>query len=42
MPQSSPTKMQQQPISGAYKDDDSKYSLKNLLKRQENGAGNEE
>ena len=29
-------------ISGTYKDDDSKYSLKNLLKRQETEAGNEE
>ena len=29
-------------VSGAYKDDDSKYSLKNLLKRQETEAGNEE
>ena len=29
-------------VSGAYKDDDSKYSLKNLLKRQETEAGHEE
>ena len=29
-------------ISGTYKDDDSKYSLRNLLKRQETEAGNED
>jgi len=29
-------------ISGTYKDDDSKYSLRNLLRRQETEAGNEE
>lgn len=29
-------------ISDTYKDDDSKYSLRNLLKRQETKAGNEE
>ena len=29
-------------ISGTYKDDDSKYSLKNLLKRQEREVGYEE
>ena len=29
-------------VSGTYKDDDSKYSLKNLLKRQETEAGHEE
>ncbi len=29
-------------MSGTYKDDDSKYSLKNLLKRQETEAGYEE
>lgn len=29
-------------VSGAYKDDDSKYSLRNLLKRQETEAGYEE
>lgn len=30
------------PVSGMYKDDDNKYSLRNLLKRQETEAGNEE
>ena len=34
--------MLQQPYPAPYKDDDSKYSLKNLLKRQETEAGNEE
>ena len=29
-------------VSGTYKDDDSKYSLKDLLKRQETEAGHEE
>ena len=29
-------------VSGTYKDNDSKYSLKNLLKRQETEAGYEE
>lgn len=29
-------------VSGTYKDNDSKYSLRNLLKRQETEAGNEE
>ena len=29
-------------VSGTYKDDDSKYSLKNLLKRQETEVGHEE
>lgn len=29
-------------ISGTYKDDDSQYSIRNLLKRQETEAGNEE
>ncbi len=31
-----------QPMSGTYKDDDSKYSLENLLKRQETEVGHEE
>ena len=35
MPQSSPNEDAATAVSGAYKDDDSKYSLKNLLKRQE-------
>lgn len=42
MPQSSPNEDAATAVSGAYKDDDSKYSLKNLLKRQETEAGNEE
>ena len=42
MPQSSPNEDAAAAVSGAYKDDDSKYSLKNLLKRQETEAGNEE
>ena len=42
MPQSSPNEDDATAVSGAYKDDDSKYSLKNLLKRQETEAGNEE
>ena len=42
MPQSSPNEDATTAVSGAYKDDDSKYSLKNLLKRQETEAGNEE
>ena len=42
MPQSSPNEDAATAVSGAYKDDDSKYSLKNLLKRQETEAGYEE
>ena len=44
MPQSSPNDNEDAAaaVSGTYKDDDSKYSLKNLLKRQETEAGNEE
>ena len=42
MPQSSPNEDAAAAVSGAYKDDDSKYSLKNLLKRQETEAGHEE
>ena len=44
MPQSSPNDNEDAAaaVSGTYKDDDSKYSLKNLLKRQETEGGYEE
>ena len=35
MPQSSPNEDDATAVSGTYKDDDSKYSLKNLLRCQE-------
>ena len=41
-PQSESNKNISAAISGTYKDDDSKYSLKNLLKRQEMEDGYEE
>ena len=40
--QSKPNEDAATTVSGTYKDDDSKYSLKNLLKRQETEAGYEE
>ena len=41
-PQSKPKDKAATAVSGTYKDDDSKYSLKNLLKRQETEGGYEE
>ena len=41
-PQSKSSKDAATAVSGTYKDDDSKYSLKNLLKRQETEGGYEE
>ena len=41
-PQSKPKEEAATAVSGTYKDDDSKYSLKNLLKRQETEGGYEE
>ena len=41
-PQSKPKEETAMAVSGTYKDDDSKYSLKNLLKRQETEGGYEE
>ena len=41
-PQSKPKDKAATAVSGTYKDDDSKYSLKNLLKRQEMEDGYEE
>ena len=41
-PQSESNKDVSAAISGTYKDDDSKYSLRNLLKRQETEGGYEE